>query len=72
MSAGTTMTAAYTTFVPTVNNLPNPPAAAGIFYPVYVIAGSTLEDIYTEGLERIRDRAQRQYFDSERLDLGHQ
>ena len=50
LSAGTTMTAAYTTFVPTVNNLPNPPAAAGIFYPVYVIAGSTLEDIYTEGL----------------------
>jgi hypothetical protein len=50
LSAGTTMTAAYTTFVPTVNNLPNPPAAAGIFYPVYVVAGSTLEDIYTEGL----------------------
>jgi hypothetical protein len=50
LSAGTTMTAAYTTFVPTVNNLPYPPAAAGIFYPVYVVAGSTLEDIYTEGL----------------------
>jgi hypothetical protein len=50
LSAGTTMTAAYTTFVPTVNDLPNPPAAAGIFYPVYVVAGSTLEDIYTEGL----------------------
>lgn len=50
LSAGTTMTAAYTTFVPTVNNLPYPPAAGGIFYPVYVVAGSTLEDIYTEGL----------------------
>jgi hypothetical protein len=50
LSAGTTMTAAYTTFVPTVNTLPNPPATAGIFYPVYVVAGSTLEDIYTEGL----------------------
>jgi hypothetical protein len=50
LSAGTTMTAAYTTFVPTVNNLPNPPATAGIFYPVYVVAGSTLEDVYTEGL----------------------
>lgn len=50
LSAGTTMTAAYATFVPTVNNLPYPPATAGIFYPVYVVAGSTLEDIYTEGL----------------------
>jgi hypothetical protein len=50
LSAGTTMTIAYTTFTPSVNNLPSPPAAAGTFYPVYVLAGSTVEDIYTEGL----------------------
>ena len=50
LSAGTTMTVAYTTFTPSVNNLPSPPAAAGTFYPVYAIVGSTVEDIYTEGL----------------------
>jgi hypothetical protein len=50
LSAGITMTAAFTTFTPTVNNLPTPPSTAGIFYPVYVIAGSSLEDQYTEGL----------------------
>jgi hypothetical protein len=50
LSAGITMTAAYTTFTPSVNDLPSPPSTAGTFYPVYVIAGSTLEDQYTEGL----------------------
>lgn len=50
LSAGSTMTAAYTTFTPTVNNLPSPPSTAGVFYPLYVVAGSTLEDNYTEGL----------------------
>jgi hypothetical protein len=50
LSAGITMTAAYTTFTPSVNDLPTPPSTAGTFYPVYVIAGSTLEDQYTEGL----------------------
>jgi hypothetical protein len=50
LSAGITMTAAYTTFTPSVNNLPTPPSTAGTFYPVYVIAGSTLEDQFTEGL----------------------
>lgn len=50
LSAGTTMTVAYTTFTPSVNNLPSPPAAAGTFYPVYAVIGSTVEDIYTEGL----------------------
>jgi hypothetical protein len=46
-SAGTTMTAAYTTFEPTTT----PSATAGIFHAKYVIAGSTLEDVYTSGLE---------------------
>jgi len=46
-SAGTTMTAAYTTFEPTVT----PNATAGKFHAKYVIAGSTLEDPYTSGLE---------------------
>ncbi len=48
-SAGSTETAAFTTFQPTTT-----PAAgvnAGIFHSVYVIAGSTLEDFYTEGIE---------------------
>jgi hypothetical protein len=48
-SAGTTMTAAYTTFQPT------PTLAAGInagvFNPVYVVAGGTLEDFFTDGIE---------------------
>ena len=42
-SAGTTMTAAYATYEPT--------ASAGIFHAKYVVAGSTLEDVYTSGLE---------------------
>jgi hypothetical protein len=46
-SAGTTMTAAYTTFEPTAT----PNATAGKFHAKYVIAGSTLEDVYTSGLE---------------------
>ena len=46
-SAGTTVTAAYATYEPT----PTPSASAGIFRPKYVIAGSSLEDVYTQGLE---------------------
>jgi hypothetical protein len=48
-SAGSTETAAYCTFEPT----PTPQAGviAGIFHSVYVIAGSTLEDFFTDGLE---------------------
>jgi hypothetical protein len=46
-SAGTTMTAAYTTFEPTAT----PSATAGKFHAKYVIAGSSLEDVYTSGLE---------------------
>jgi hypothetical protein len=46
-SAGSTMTAAYATLEPT----PTPNATAGIFHAQYVIAGSTLQDIYTAGLE---------------------
>ncbi len=46
-SSGSTETAAYTTFQPTST----PSAVAGIFTPAYVIAGSTLEDFYTYGLE---------------------
>jgi hypothetical protein len=48
-SAGSTVAAAYTTFEPTTT-----PAAginAGIFHSVYVIAGGTLEDFFTEGIE---------------------
>ena len=48
-SAGTTMTAAFTTFQPTTSL--TPPVVAGIFTPVYVVAGSSLEDFYTDGLE---------------------
>jgi hypothetical protein len=47
LSAGSTLTAAYTTFEPTAT----PVAVAGKFNSVYVVAGSTLEDFYTEGLE---------------------
>jgi hypothetical protein len=47
LSAGTTMTAAYTTYTPTLT----PSTTAGKFFPLYVVAGSTLEDFYTEGLE---------------------
>ena len=49
LSAGSTETAAFCTFEPTTT-----PAAgvnAGIFHSVYVVAGSTLEDFYTEGIE---------------------
>jgi hypothetical protein len=48
LSAGTTMTAGYTTFQTDYN--PNNGATAGKFNLVYVIAGSTLEDVYTEGV----------------------
>jgi len=48
-SAGSTLTAAYTTFQPTATPIPG--IFAGIFNPVYVIAGSTLEDYYTSGIE---------------------
>jgi hypothetical protein len=46
-SAGSTMTQAYTTFVPTVT----PSATAAVFCVNYMIGGSTLEDFYTFGLE---------------------
>ncbi len=46
-SAGETVTAAYATYTPT----PTPTATAGIWHALYVIAGSTLEDVYTQGLE---------------------
>ncbi len=46
-SAGTTVTAAYTTYQPTAT----PSATAGIYTAKYVIAGSTLEDVYTQGIE---------------------
>src|SRR6202021_1031515 len=48
-SAGSTIRAAFCTFEPT----PPPQAGviAGIFHSVYVVAGSTLEDFFTEGLE---------------------
>jgi hypothetical protein len=48
LSAGTTMTAGYTTFE-TDYNASNG-ATAGRFNLTYVVAGSTLEDIYTEGI----------------------
>ena len=50
LSAGTTMTVAYTTFTPDINPLTSPPATGGTFFPVYVLGGSTAEDIFTEGL----------------------
>src|SRR5216684_2617922 len=46
-SAGTTMTAAYTTFQPTATL--NTAVTAGEFKSTFVIAGSTLEDYYTQG-----------------------
>ncbi|MDP9065387.1 MAG: hypothetical protein M3O06_05930, partial [Pseudomonadota bacterium] len=46
-SAGSTATAAYTLYQPTAT----PTATAGKFTALYVIAGSTLEDFYTQGLE---------------------
>jgi hypothetical protein len=48
-SAGSTVTAAYTTFEPTPTGAAT--ITAGIFHPVYVVAGGTLEDFFTEGLE---------------------
>jgi hypothetical protein len=46
-SAGSTVTAAFATYQPTAT----PSATAGIFHALYVVAGSTLEDVYTQGLE---------------------
>jgi hypothetical protein len=48
LSAGSTMTSGYTTFQPDYNPLNG--AYAGRFNLQYVVAGSTLEDIYTEGI----------------------
>src|SRR3984957_12258778 len=48
-SAGTTMTAAYTTYEPTATL--NASVTAGKFNSTFVVAGSTLEDFYTQGLE---------------------
>jgi hypothetical protein len=48
LSAGTTVTAGYTTFQTDYNALNG--ATAGRFNLVYVVAGSTLEDVYTEGV----------------------
>jgi hypothetical protein len=49
LSAGSTETAAFCTFQPTTTPLAG--VNAGIFNSVYVVAGSTLEDFYTEGIE---------------------
>jgi hypothetical protein len=48
-SAGSTMTAAFCTFEPTPTTVST--ITAGIFHSNYVIATSTLEDFYTDGLE---------------------
>jgi hypothetical protein len=48
-SAGSTVTAAFTTFEPTPT--PAPGVNAGTFHSVYVVAGGTLEDFFTDGLE---------------------
>jgi hypothetical protein len=48
-SAGTTTTAAYTTYQPTATL--NASVTAGKFNSTFVVAGSTLEDFYTQGLE---------------------
>ncbi len=48
LSAGTTITAGWTTFQTDYNALNG--ATAGRFNLVYVVAGSTLEDVYTEGI----------------------
>jgi hypothetical protein len=48
-SAGSTMTAAWTTFQPTAT--PTAGITAGIFSSNYIVAGSSLEDFYTFGLE---------------------
>jgi hypothetical protein len=49
LSADTTVVAAWTTYQPSATL--NPDVTAGIFRAVYVVAGSTLEDFYTQGLE---------------------
>jgi hypothetical protein len=49
LSAGSTMTAAYTNYVPSATL--NPSVTAAKFNSTYVIGGSTLEDFYTQGLE---------------------
>ncbi len=46
-SASSTITAAYTEYTPTAT----PSASAGTYTVKYVVAGSSLEDIYTQGLE---------------------
>jgi sulfur transfer complex TusBCD TusB component (DsrH family) len=46
-SAGSTITAAYCTYEPTAT----PSTTAGKFNATFVVAGSTLEDFYTQGLE---------------------
>ncbi len=48
-SAGSTITATYCTFQPTPTLTAG--ISAGIFYSDYVVAGSTLEDYYTVGIE---------------------
>jgi hypothetical protein len=48
-SAGSTLTAAFTTFEPTPTL--GPGINAGIFHSVYVVAGGSLEDFFTAGLE---------------------
>jgi RNase P/RNase MRP subunit p29 len=48
LSAGSTMTAGFTTFQPDYNPLNG--AYAGRFNLQYVVAGSTLEDVYTNGI----------------------
>jgi sulfur transfer complex TusBCD TusB component (DsrH family) len=46
-SAGSTETAAYTTYEPTLT----PSTTAAKFNATFVVAGSTLEDFYTQGIE---------------------
>ncbi|HMH28685.1 MAG TPA: hypothetical protein VK580_08880 [Steroidobacteraceae bacterium] len=48
-SAGSTVVAAFTTFEPTTT--PAPGINAGIFHSKYVVAGGTLEDFFTYGVE---------------------
>jgi hypothetical protein len=48
-SAGSTVVAAFTTFEPTTT--PAPGVNAGIFHSKYVVAGGTLEDFFTYGVE---------------------
>jgi hypothetical protein len=48
-SAGSTQTAAFTKFEPTPT--PGVGVNSGIFHSVYVVAGGTLEDFFTNGME---------------------